>query len=614
MKFLRTSSLLLLAHGAAIAQAPAPQAAPKDVIRNGGFERTLQAPNLWGGVDKDGFIAGFRGYMPALNEAGTITDLSLPLSVAVKDIDNDGLLDIPTADPLGYIRYYKNSGTKEAPKFTTGAVSTPYLGFTDGLLPEVLPGGPDQIKRATLWARRRLGVRISVAQLGPGKLGLLAGNYFGEIFMVPQSGPGNFPQPQTPEKAVLNLSKSGDTRRWGNLFAPLLSDWDGDGKADLIVGEGSYSANNVHLLPNSASTADPSFDLQTRSALALGEGRQQTVPAVTDINGDGKDDLLVADSRGRLTAYLRPANWKKGDSMKPSGYLAKNGGITPEESQALQLGSGLCTVATGDLNGDGLFDMVVGKPSGRAAWAPNKGTKEQPKFENPTELNGDKPAPVAWLLPSQWDVDVGENRGNFFAYVSSVSAQEDPAVDAKEGTRALKFGFVQTGGPLEKISFPGSRAFEFGKYTQNSSLYGLPLNYRLLGAPSRTFMMQQQVQMEAGKDYKLSFQHRGGGVVKANVFVGWWGFKVLGEEKITRGARGASTVEYNHANEMANISKDFRPGSSWATFSENLSVKFKNKDLQDQKTTHQAVLIIAFELKAPEGMLYLDDLKLVPTN
>ncbi|MFM8657236.1 MAG: FG-GAP repeat domain-containing protein [Chthoniobacterales bacterium] len=615
MKLPHPAAFLLLAPALALAQAPAP-AGPKDAIRNGGFERTLQAPNLWSGVDKDGFLAGFRGFMPALRESGTIAELPLPLSVAVKDIDNDGLLDIATADPLGYIRYYKNSGTKEAPKFTTGTPSTPYLGFTDGLPPEVLPGmpgNPDQIKRATLWARRRLGIRISLADLGPGKLGLLAGNYFGEIFMVPQSGPGNFPQPQAPEKALLDLSKSGDTRRWGNLFAPLLHDWDGDGKADLIVGEGSYSANNVHLLPNNASTAAPAFDLETRSALALGEGRQQTIPAVADINGDGKDDLLVADSRGRLTAYLRPADWKKGDTMKPSGYLAKAGGITQEESQALVLGSGIPTVATGDLNGDGLFDIVVGKASNaRAAWAPNKGTKEQPKFEAPIDLPGDKPSPATWLLPSQWDVDVGETRGNFFAYVSSVSAQEDPAVDAKEGSKALKFGFVQAGSPLEKLAFPGSRAFEFGKYTQNGSFYELPLSYRLLGAPSRTFMIQQQVQMETGKDYKLSFQHRGGGVVKANAFLGWWGFKVLGENKVTRGARGATEVQYNHANEMDNITKDFRPGSSWATFSENLSVKFKNKDLKDQKTTHQAVLIIAFELTAPDGFLYLDDLKLVP--
>lgn len=55
MKFPRPAALLLPTP----AQEPAP-AGPKDAIRNGSAGRTLQAPNLWSGVDKDGFPAGFR--------------------------------------------------------------------------------------------------------------------------------------------------------------------------------------------------------------------------------------------------------------------------------------------------------------------------------------------------------------------------------------------------------------------------------------------------------------------------------------------------------------------------------------------------------------------------
>jgi len=606
---IRTAALVLLV--VVSSQAQNPPAAPANLIRNGGFERTLQSPNLWTGVDKDGFLAGFQGFLPALSESGSIAKIRMPLSVAVKDIDNDGVLDIATADPLGYVRYYKNTGTKDAPKFTSGIPATPYLSWTDGLPPAPLPGIGGG--RSELWAQRRLGVKISLADTGAGNLALIAGNYFGDIFLLPRSGQ-NFAQPEPIEKGLMKFAKSADVR-WGNLFAPILHDWDGDGKADLIVGEGSYSANNVHFLPNDGSTAAPSFDLAKRSVLAFGEGRQQTVPAIADLNGDGKDDLLVADSRGHLTAYLRPNGWKKGDGMKPSGYLAKNGGLTQDEAQALALGSGSHTVATADLNGDGLFDIVVGKPSGRAAWAPNKGTKEQPKFDAPADLSGDKPNPAVWFQPSQWDLDIGEKRGNFFAYASSVSAQEDPAVDAKEGARALKFGFADAqSSPLAKMTKPAASSFKFGEYVQNSGFYDIPLSNRLLGASSRTVMMQQPLQLETGKPYTLSFQHKGTGVAKANVFLGWWGFKVLGDEKVTRGARGAASVEYNHANEMDKISKDFRPGSSWAVFDEKFTVNFKNKDLKDQKYTHKAILIIVFEMAAPDGTLYLDDLKLVPSS
>ena len=124
MKFPRPAALLLLAPVAALAQAPAP-AGPKDAIRNGGFERTLQAPNLWSGVDREGFLAGFRGFLPALNQSGSIAETPMPVGVAVGDLNGDGLSDILSSDPLGYIQIYFNSGSKEEPKFTTGALTTP---------------------------------------------------------------------------------------------------------------------------------------------------------------------------------------------------------------------------------------------------------------------------------------------------------------------------------------------------------------------------------------------------------------------------------------------------------------------------------------------------------
>lgn len=608
MQSARIAGAFFLTLAALPAQTSAP--AVRNLIRNGGFEQTLQTPNLWSGVDKDGFLAGFRGYLPALNESGNIGDVPLPLSVAIGDLNNDNLPDLATADPLGYVRYYLNTGTKEAPKFKTGIPSAPYLNITDGQAAPVAPGYTGS--RNILWSQRRMAPKISLADLGGGKLGLVAGNYFGEIFIVPGAG-GAFAQPDPVDRALVKFTGSA-AKRWGNIFAPLLHDWDDDGKSDLLVGEGSYSANNVHLLANEGSTAAPSFNLEGRKPLALGEGRQHLTPAVADFNGDGKDDLLVSDSRGRITVYLRSASWKKGDDLKPSGYLAKNGGLTQEDTQALVIGSGIHSVATGDLNGDGLFDIVVGKPSGRAAWSPNKGTKEQPKFDVPSDLAGDKPAPLVWFLPSQWDMDAGEKRGNFFAYASSVSAQEDPSAEAKEGKRALKFGFTGAGGsPLAKIGIPGSKTFTFGKYVQNASFYDLSLQYRLLGAPNRVVMLQQTLQLETGKPYTLSFQHKGSGVTRANVFLGWWGFKALGGDKVIRGARGATSMQYNHANEQDKISKDFRPGSSWAAVDEKFTVNFKNKDLKDQKTTHKAVLIIAFELTAPDGVLYLDDLKIVQT-
>ncbi len=114
-----------------------------------------------------------------------------------------------------------------------------------------------------------------------------------------------------------------------------------------------------------------------RYVLAFGDGLEQLTPAVVDYNGDGAPDLLVAERSGKIAVYLN-----KGEEVKPNApppeipfasFIAGSGG------SPLTFG-GISTVSTGDFNGDGLFDLVVGKMNGRIAMALNVGTKTEPKF------------------------------------------------------------------------------------------------------------------------------------------------------------------------------------------------------------------------------------------
>jgi hypothetical protein len=596
---------------------PAP-AGPRDAIRNGGFERTTATPNLWSGVDKDGFLAGFAGSLPVLDENGSIANTAMPVAVAVGDLNGDGRPDILSSDPLGYLRIYYNSGSKEQPKFTSGELTLPWLASGEGDPPWQPVGlhGGETLSWNLRWANRRLGGRASLADLSrSGKLDLVAGNYFGDLFVIRNSGSADSPvfaQPKSIAKAVIPTTED-PLRRWGNVFAPLLHDWDGDGKPDLLVGEGSYSANNVHLFLNQGSAAAPVFNEEKRQPLALGEGRQQLTPALADVNGNGRLDILVSDRNGRVTAYLRPDQWKFGDSISPSGYVSKNGGLTPDEGQALVLGPGIHTIATGDLNGDGLFDLVVGRPNGRIAWAPNQGTKDAPKFAAPQDLTGDKPVPLTRQWPADWEIDTGVARGNILSYADAVSAQDDPESSPPEGSRTLKFGFA-TGAAdaLARFSLPGAKNFRLGEHRYGAGGHQLPLSLRILGAPSRTFIMQQNVELQVGQKYTLSIRHRGSGVVGAHVFLGWFGLKDRSEPRRVRGERGAVRIIYDRISESGSLAKEFRPGSSWASFNEKASITFKNRELNDLGKTSHAVLIIAFELGAPDGFLYLDDIKLVP--
>ncbi|MBU3665918.1 MAG: VCBS repeat-containing protein [Chthoniobacterales bacterium] len=620
MNFPRTAALLCLAASTVHAEKPAAPPPPVRTVLNGGFERSFQSPNLWSGIDKDGNLAGFRTQMPVLNESGNIADTPLPISPAIGDLNGDNLPDILASDPVGYIRIYFNSGTATEPKFTFGELTMPYLALREGQPPWTLPtfGGVEAGRWGYLWVNRRKGVSVALADNGnAGKLDLVAGTYNGEIFLIPNTGSAKAPlfaQPQSLAKANLKLTKNPDSR-WGNVFAPLMYDWDGDKKPDLLVGEGSYSANNVHLFLNSGTALAPMFSEEKRQPLALGEGREQLRPALADANGDGQLDLVVADRRGRLTAYLRPQGWKFGDTIKPSGYLAKSGGLTQDENQALVLGAGIHAIAAGDLNGDGLFDLVTGKNTGRMMWLANKGTKEQPKFETPADLKGTAPTPGVWLLPSQWDIEVGLMKGNFFAYASCVGSQEDASAEPREGSKVLKLGYAPCPNKvMPRPIWSSTASGNTGQAPDDDALFRASAEERGRISPPNIFIIRQSIQLEIGKTYTFSFQAKGAKVSNEKVTIAWRGYKKLGEDRLVRKERGAVERKANAIAEARNESFDFSAGSSWGTVNKQIKVDFKNeRELNKEKLTSEGVIEIIFELMAPDGVLYLDDIKLVPS-
>lgn len=595
------------------------QQPPANPVINGGFESSLQLPNLWDGVDKENKLSGTRASLPVLSESGDISSTYMPVSVAAADLNNDGKADLLTADPVGYVRVYFNSGTPQDPQFTVGNMSAPFLAVSEGdppYSPSGLRGGEHQSWRNN-WIQRRQGPRVAIGDLsGGGKLSLVVGNYYGDILFFPNTGTGLpvFTQPQPFPKALIPTMVD-PVHRWGNVFSPLVADWDGDGRVDLLIGEGSYSANNVHLLLNQGSGSAPVFNENKRQALALGEGRMQLSPAIADFNGDGLNDILVADRNGRVAVHQRPANWKFGDVVPFSGYINSSGGLTQQAGSALSIGSGITALAAADMNGDGLFDLLAGRNSGRIAWAPNKGTKDSPKFDALVEFAGQDTVPQTFNSPSQWDVDTGASRGNFYSFASCVTAADDPAAEPKEGTRALKFGYVQVPGatmPRPLVVFPGGK--DFDRRRGGDAIFRASAEERGSGGPSNLFVLRQNPRLEIGKTYTLSFQVKGARVANGMLIFGWRGHKTISQEFI-QGERGAATKKEQRLDDQESDITTLSPGASWSTFSRDYKIEFnKTKELNQEKNTSEAVIEISFELGAPDGVLYLDDLKLVPKS
>ena len=79
-----------------------------------------------------------------------------------------------------------------------------------------------------------------------------------------------------------------------------------------------------------------------------------------------------------------------------------------------------------DYDGDGLFDLLIGKANGRIALSLNKGTATEPKFEAPTELKGTGIWTNNIRIPAKWTLDPGTNRGNLYGY-TGVDEEPSPA-------------------------------------------------------------------------------------------------------------------------------------------------------------------------------------------
>jgi hypothetical protein len=150
----------------------------------------------------------------------------------------------------------------------------------------------------------------------------------------------------------------------GSESTPALGDVDGDGDLDLLVASKSDpdadETGRVWLYRNDGTAHHPSY--QAAGVLSVGGAAFHLSPALGDLDGDGRDDLVVGTWRTGLRLLMsRDDGWALVDSLD-----------VPRGSHA--------TPALADLDGDGDLDLIAGTSRGTLVRYENVGTPTAPRF------------------------------------------------------------------------------------------------------------------------------------------------------------------------------------------------------------------------------------------
>jgi hypothetical protein len=187
----------------------------------------------------------------------------------------------------------------------------------------------------------RGGVRVAVGDVtGDGVDDIIAGAGLGGRAKVRVFDGVTF----EPVAGVLGDLSAFSTSYRGGVFV-AAGDVDGDGRADVVVTPSAGSTNQVRIF----SGADGSL---LNSFRAFGKGAGGVRVAVGDVNGDGFADVIAGTGIG---SSVRIFDAMTGSILAGAGH----------EFRAFSKGyRGGVYVAAGDVNGDGIDDVLVGAAAG----------------------------------------------------------------------------------------------------------------------------------------------------------------------------------------------------------------------------------------------------------
>ncbi|NEW08803.1 VCBS repeat-containing protein [Paenibacillus sp. SYP-B3998] len=278
-----------------------------------------------------------QALFPQYRDLASAIELPYRAYPATADLNGDGRSDLLVGSADGFVYVYTNQGTQAA-----AYASEPP---PDGLvLPDTF-GAPEKLK---LESGESLQLQpystVHAADVnGDGRKDLVVSDESGAVRFLPQLASGKFGKPA----AVLAGGKP--LQLPGGPAAAAVADIHGDGKLDLVLGEAD---GRVRLYKGRSAAG---LDLEEGSVIiTLPRNATNAAPAVRDMNGDGRPDLVVGSSDGDLQVFLQGAD----GAWKAQGPI-EGATLNQVGNYALVVGHNTVPLWL-DLNHDSKDDLIVG--------------------------------------------------------------------------------------------------------------------------------------------------------------------------------------------------------------------------------------------------------------